>query len=99
MRIDAMPQAEIATPAGSGRVAPMAIDAAQITKEVFPAISLRTWRAMDAGGKTPRGFILGRRKLWRLTDLARWAQLGFPKRAEYEAKNERTEYDNMGVGG
>lgn len=52
--------------------------------DVPSAISLRTWRVLDAGGKCPRGFFVGGRKLWRVADLHAWAAAGFPNRSEFE---------------
>lgn len=86
MKLDTPPRIETATTAEPGRVVPIALDAAQIVANVFPALSLRGWRELDARGKCPRGFFVGKRKLWRITDLEQWAAFGFPSRAEYEAR-------------
>jgi hypothetical protein len=63
---------------------PLGVDAAHIVACVFPGLSLRTWRTHDASGKVPRGYSLGGRKFWRLSDLKKWADWGFPDRAEFE---------------
>ena len=68
MQSDA-PQLEATAPAEAGRAAPLALDAARIVSDVFPALSLRGWRELDARGKCPRGFFVGKRKLWRVSDL------------------------------
>ena len=65
---------------------PLALDARSITVSVFPDIALRTWRRLDASGACPRGFTVGRRKLWRLDDLERWADWGFCDRREFEVR-------------
>ncbi len=62
---------------------PIALPAQQICGHII-GVSLPTWRRMDAGGKIPRGFTVGGRKLWRVSDLERWAAAGFPDRAEFE---------------
>jgi hypothetical protein len=63
----------------------IAVDAERIVTEVFPDFSLRSWRRWDAAGKTPRGFMVGGRKVWRIADLKQWAEWGFPARATFEA--------------
>ncbi len=40
----------------------------------------------DSGGKLPRGFKVGGRKVWRISDLQRWCEWGFPDRARFELK-------------
>lgn len=47
--------------------------------------SVRTLRRMDSAGRMPRGFRVGGKKLWRISDLKLWAQLGFPRREKFEA--------------
>lgn len=65
---------------------PLSIDARRIVAEVFPDLSLRTWRRMDAAGKCPRGHRCGGRKLWHMRELDRWAQWGFPGRKVFEVR-------------
>ena len=65
---------------------PLAIDAKRIVAELFPDLSLRTWRRLDASTKCPRGFMCGGRKVWRISDLHRWAEWGFPERSEFETR-------------
>ena len=48
--------------------------------------SVLHWRSMDSAGKTPAGFKVGGRKLWRMRDLERWAQWGFCDRAEFQTR-------------
>ena len=74
--------------ASAGKVEPIAVDAARIVDQVFPDISLRTWRRMDSAGQCPSGFTVGGRKLWRLADLEQWASFGFPPLAEFEARKQ-----------
>ena len=62
------------------------LDARGVVAGVFPVFSLGTWRRMDSAGKVPRGFRVGGRKLWRLADLRRWADAGFPDRREFDAR-------------
>ena len=45
-----------------------------------------TLRRMDAGGKLPRGFKIGGRKMWRTADLRLWVKWGFPERREFEER-------------
>ena len=75
--------AETSTPVVAETVA---VDADRIVKEVFPDFALRTWRRWDAAGKCPRGFMVGRRKVWRVSDLRQWADWGFPNREEFERR-------------
>jgi len=65
---------------------PIALDAAGIVSDVFPSISLRTWRRLDSSGRCPRGFRIGGRKVWRVEDLRRWAGVGFPDRQTFDAR-------------
>ncbi|MCZ6653037.1 MAG: hypothetical protein O7D91_08415 [Planctomycetota bacterium] len=48
--------------------------------------AIRTLRRMDAAGKLPRGFKVGGRKLWRVSDLRLWTEWGFPDREGFEAR-------------
>lgn len=67
----------------------LAVDAKRIVSEVFPDISLRTWRRLDAIGGVPAGFFVGGRKLWRISDLKLWAEWEFCKRHEFECRLDR----------
>ena len=60
----------------------LAVDVRLIAKMV--PFSVRTLRRMDSAGKLPCGFKIGGRKLWRVSDLKLWTQLGFPSREEFE---------------
>ena len=62
----------------------LAVDVQQMAQMV--PFSIRTLRRMDSAGKLPRGFKLGGRKLWRVSDLRLWTEWGFPERQEFEAK-------------
>ena len=62
----------------------LAVDVRQMAQMV--PFSVRTLRRMDSGGKIPRGFKLGARKLWRVSDLRLWAEWGFPERREFEER-------------
>ncbi len=66
----------------------LAVDARQMSKLI--PFSVRTLRRLDAACKLPRGFKLGSRKLWRVSDLRLWADWGFPDRAEFEARMRTT---------
>lgn len=67
----------------------LAVDADRIVSEVFPDFSLRTWRRWDASGRCPRGFKVGGRKVWRMFDLSKWSEWGFPDRDTFEARLDR----------
>jgi len=43
-------------------------------------------RRLDACEKCPAAFNLGQRKLWRVADLQRWADAGFPDRKTFEGR-------------
>jgi hypothetical protein len=64
----------------------VAVDANRIVTEIFPDFSLRSWRRWDTAQKCPRGFTVGGRKVWRVSDLKQWAEWGFPDRATFEAR-------------
>jgi len=61
---------------------PIAITAKQIS-EYLP-FAERSWRRLDASGQCPRGHKVAGRKVWRLSDLERWAAQGFPDRKAFE---------------
>ena len=63
-------------------IEPLAVGA-EDAAQMF-GVGLRSWRRWDAAGRCPRGYMLGRRRLYRLADLRSWAAAGFPRRAEFE---------------
>ena len=65
----------------------LAVDARGMSKLV--PFSVRTLRRMDSAGRIPKGHRVGGKKLWRVSDLTRWAELGFPDREEFEATAEQ----------
>ena len=67
----------------------LAIDVRGIAKLV--PFAVRTLRRMDSGGKLPRGFKVGGRKLWRVSDLLLWSEWGFPDRGEFELRLKNLE--------
>ena len=62
----------------------LAVDVRQMGK-MLP-FSVRTLRRMDVAAKIPRGFKVGARKLWRISDLRLWAEWGFPERKAFETR-------------
>ena len=50
------------------------------------SLSVRSWRRHDSSGRIPRGFKIGGRKVWRVSDLERWARWEFPDRARFEKR-------------
>jgi hypothetical protein len=50
------------------------------------AMGTSSWRRMDRCGAVPRPVKLGRRRLWPVVILRRWAELGCPGRAAFEAR-------------
>ena len=62
----------------------LAVDTRGMSKLV--PFSVRTLRRMDAAGTLLRGFKLGARKVWRLSDLRLWSDWGFPERQEFEER-------------
>ena len=79
------PHTEAATPA----VAPLLVGVEDIVRMKLLPTSVRTWRRLDAAGQVPQAIILGRRKVWRLSDLRQWAELGCPDRQAFEAAAAR----------
>ena len=72
---------------GTVSITPLALDARAVIRHVFGScLSLRNWRSMDSAGKTPAGFKVGGRKLWRMRDLERWGEWGFCDRVEFQAR-------------
>lgn len=61
---------------------PLGVDA-EPASTLF-SVSIRTWRRWDAMERCPRGYSLGKKRIWRLSDLRAWASLGFPRRADFE---------------
>ena len=74
---------ELHDSAGQLPAEPIAVDAAGVA-QLF-CVGVRSIRRWDSSGKLPRGFSIGRRRLWRVDDLRRWAGAGFPGRADIEA--------------
>ena len=62
----------------------LAVDVRQMTKMV--PFAVRSLRRMDSGGKLPRGFKIGGRKMWRVSDLLLWSEWGFPDREAFELR-------------
>jgi hypothetical protein len=61
---------------------PFAVRAEEASRLI--SVGLRHFRAMDSAGRVPRGFYLGRIKLWRVADLFEFVRLGFPTREQFE---------------
>jgi hypothetical protein len=49
-------------------------------------ISERGWRKLDRCGLVPRAVAIGRRRLWPVALLRRWAELGCPGRSDFEMR-------------
>jgi hypothetical protein len=49
-------------------------------------ISRAHWCRLEVAGKTPAGFRLGRKKLYRRADLELWVEWGLPPRQEFAAR-------------
>ena len=65
-------------------IEPLAVDAAGVAR-LF-SVGLRSIRRWDSSGKLPRGYSIGKRKLWRVNDLRAWAAAGFPDRRTFAAR-------------
>ena len=63
---------------------PLLVDAAALA--VLLAVSLRTVRTWDAGGRLPRPVRVGGAVRWRLDEIRRWLDAGAPCRDEWEAR-------------
>ncbi len=50
------------------------------------SLSIKTWGRHDSSGRIPRGFKIVGRKVWRVSDLERWARWEFPDRARFEKR-------------
>ena len=54
-------------------------------------VSRSSWWALHAAGRVPLPVRLGRRTLWRASELAAWCEAGCPARGRWEAmKGGRT---------
>ena len=50
-------------------------------------VSRTTFRALDSSGILgPAGIRLGRRRLWRLTDIEAWINAEMPRRERWESR-------------
>ena len=76
----------------ANRVEPLAVDA-ESAAALFSS-SLRTYRRWDASGRCPRGYSLGKKKIWLLSDLRAWASMGFPRRSDFERMMAEREENN-----
>jgi predicted DNA-binding transcriptional regulator AlpA len=47
-----------------------------------------SWWALTSAGRTPVSVRLGRRRLWRTEELARWVAAGCPPRDKWDAMND-----------
>ncbi len=69
-------------------IAVVAKDAASLI-----GLSERTWWRLNTTGRTPRGFKVGKRRVWRVADLHAWADMGFPPREVFERHKPSTALD------
>ena len=53
-------------------------------------VSRAHWCRLEIAAKTPAAIRLGRRKLYRRSDLALWIEWGCPPRSEFEARLHQT---------
>jgi hypothetical protein len=49
-------------------------------------VAERTWRKLHACGLCPEPVHVGRRRLWVVSILRRWTEMGCPARHEYEMR-------------
>lgn len=49
-------------------------------------VSRATWWSMDSAGHIPRKLHIGKRCLWRTSDLELWVEWGLPARQEFERR-------------
>ena len=61
----------------------LAVDAAELAKLL--QVSLRHVNALNASGRLPKPFRLGRSVRWPREELVRWIAAGAPSRDEWEA--------------
>jgi hypothetical protein len=54
-------------------------------------LSERTWRKLDRTGRNPAPIHVGRRRLWSVSELARWTEAGCPVRDRWEVLRVREE--------
>jgi len=62
---------------------PIALDAKELAEML--GVSLRHIRRLDASGRLPVGFRLGRAKRWARREIEEWILVGAPDRREWEA--------------
>ncbi len=88
MTIAMSPQSQLQK-SDRGEPTQLAVDIKGIAQLV--PFAIRTLRRMDASGKLPKGFKVGGRKLWRVSDLRLWCDWGFPARGEFESRLKNIE--------
>ena len=66
---------------------PLLIDACECSRLI--GICKATWWGLDASARCPAALRVGKRKLWRFSDIQRWCELGLPARAAFEARRDR----------
>ena len=52
------------------------------------SLSKRYWLQLDDQGRIPQPIHIGKRKLWKVSDLQKWVSMGCPSRQEFE--NDKT---------
>lgn len=62
--------------------APLAVGAADAGRML--GISRSSWLAMVSGGRAPGGIRLGRRVVWRVSELSDWLKAGAPGRDDWD---------------
>ena len=70
-------------------IEPLALTAEQIVSLRLLPVSVRSWRRADSAGQIPRGIRFGQKKMWRLSDLRTWIEMGCPDRAIFERETAR----------
>ncbi len=62
--------------------APLAVGAADAARML--GLSRSSWLAMVSSGRAPGGIRLGRRVVWRVSELSDWLAAGAPQRDQWE---------------
>ena len=72
-----------ATPAESGEIVPLLVDADGLA--VLLGVSRRTVRRQDDGGMIPAAIMIGSCKRWSRAEIEAWLHAGAPDRRQWNA--------------
>lgn len=84
-------------PDDSAELTPLMVDTKKAAAML--GISPRMFSSMNSTGRVPRPVRLGRRVLWRVSELKAWVDAGCPPRERWEADEDGVWRAKPGLGG